>query len=130
MDHSTGELGKGDPKWGTHAPSTEGGCPPPSAQESISKPPAAAQLEGGDSSAKMSFRGSGNPDCLSSFFSRWFNQKRVCIWRSFFCWFCYFTRYQHSYGVLLLILLFMSSLYLWLLNLEHFTIQISAFCSK
>lgn len=48
--------------------------------------------------------------------------------KSFFC--RYFTGEQHSNEILLLILLFMPSLYLWLLNLEHFTIQISAFCSK
>lgn len=49
--------------------------------------------------------------------------------RGFFCSF-YFTGEQHSNENLLLILLFVPSLYLWLLNLEHFTIQISAFCSK
>lgn len=49
--------------------------------------------------------------------------------RGFFCSF-YFTGEQHSNEILLLILLFVPSLYLWLLNLEHFTIQISAFCSK
>lgn len=49
--------------------------------------------------------------------------------RSFFC--CvYFTGEEHSNEILLLILLFMPSLYLWLLNLEHFTICVSAFCSK
>lgn len=49
--------------------------------------------------------------------------------RGFFCSF-YFTGEQRSNEILLLILLFVPSLYLWLLNLEHFTIQISAFCSK
>jgi len=48
MESSAGELGKGDPQWGTRAPSTEGGCPPPSAKENVSKALAAAQLEGGD----------------------------------------------------------------------------------
>lgn len=50
--------------------------------------------------------------------------------KSFFYCSCYFTGEQHSNEILLSILLFVSSLYLWLPNLEHFTIRISAFCSK
>lgn len=47
MDSSTGELRKVDPKWGICTSNTEGSCPPPSAKESLSKPLAPAQLEGG-----------------------------------------------------------------------------------
>lgn len=45
MDHLTGELEKEDPKGDMHASDTEAVCPTPSSKESISKPPAAAQLE-------------------------------------------------------------------------------------
>lgn len=72
---------------------------------------------------------------LSPFFSRQFTQK--CAYLEYlyllfiYLFFgCYFVRQQHLHEALLLILQFMSSLYLQLLNLEHFIILILAVCSK